>query len=280
MGWHRLGPLDDLGFSIYEKKALATIAVLGVADAAAVCREGDIPTSKIYRAMEKLAELGVVEIQPTRPKLYAALPAETVAERLVHAARQRAEAFEERVEEVRDVLADLPRRLPGRQTFVDLALGVESHVKRHLVRLAGARTRILSYLEAGDLSAIERLEEEGFQLLRRIAKNAAQHAVEHRVIFGFRYATAPQLTDFLATHGPALAHVTGVRYSGELGHPFHVADEDLVILPLDHPFIPEGRFASLLVRDRELAQRLATGFEELWNKAMADLREIRFQPKV
>jgi hypothetical protein len=51
-----------------------------------------------------------------------------------------------------------------------------------------------------------------------------------------------------------------------------------VVLPLDHPFAPEGRFASLLVRDVELAQRLTDGFEQLWQKAMRDLREISFHP--
>ncbi|MCB1037755.1 MAG: helix-turn-helix domain-containing protein, partial [Acidobacteria bacterium] len=76
MEWFEMGALDDLGFSIYEKKALATLASLGVADAATLCREGDIPTSKIYRAMEKLSSLGVVEIQPTRPKLYAMVEVE------------------------------------------------------------------------------------------------------------------------------------------------------------------------------------------------------------
>jgi hypothetical protein len=75
-----------------------------------------------------------------------------------------------------------------------------------------------------------------------------------------------------------MEHVTGVRYSGELGHPFHVVDEDIVILCLDHPFIPEGRFASLLVRDKELAQSLTDGFQQLWSKAMRDLREIDFHP--
>ena len=46
----------------------------------------------------------------------------------------------------------------------------------------------------------------------------------------------------------------------------------------DHPFIPEGRFASLLVRDKELAQSLTDGFQQLWSKAMRDLREIDFHP--
>ncbi|HEX5085634.1 MAG TPA: hypothetical protein VFY40_26670 [Blastocatellia bacterium] len=39
----------------------------------------------------------------------------------------------------------------------------------------------------------------------------------------------------------------------------------------DHPFVPEGRFASLLVRDKDLARQLADGFKELWNKAMRDI---------
>jgi hypothetical protein len=47
------------------------------------------------------------------------------------------------------------------------------------------------------------------------------------VIFGFTYQTAPQLLAFLKKHRAELRHLTGVRYSGELGHPFHVVDEDL-----------------------------------------------------
>ena len=56
-------------------------------------------------------------------------------------------------------------------------------------------------------------------------------------------------------------------------------DDDTVVLPLDHPFVKEGRFASLLVRDRELADSLAEGFHELWRKAMKSLREIQVDPR-
>lgn len=279
MQWFELSLLDDLDFSIYEKKALAALAALGVADAASLCRQGDIPTSKIYLAMEKLAAAELVEVQPTRPKVFALLPPDVVVDRLVTLARQRAERFAARSEELREALAGVPGRLQGRETFADLALGMESHVKRHLVRLAGARRRILSYLEEGDLKAIDLLDEQGFRVLRRMARNAAERGIEHRIVFGFRYATAPALTHFLRRHAADLTHTSGLRYSGELGHPFHVVDEDLVILSLDHPFVPEGRFASLLVRDAGLADKLSNGFEGLWNKAMRDLREIRFDPR-
>lgn len=98
-------------------------------------------------------------------------------------------------------------------------------------------------------------------------------------MFGFDYRSAPKLMGFLRKNKGHLEHVTGVRYSGELGHPFHVVDDELVILSLDHPFIPEGRFASLLVRDRELAGQLSDGFKKLWSKAMRDIREIDFHPQ-
>jgi hypothetical protein len=54
----------------------------------------------------------------------------------------------------------------------------------------------------------------------------------------------------------------------------------ILSLSLDHPFVPEGRFASLLVRDEELVQKIAAGIEKLWIKAMRDLREIDFHPAV
>ena len=279
MRWSDVALLDEAGFSLYEKRALVTLAVHGVADAATLCREGDIPTSKIYLAMEKLGALGLVEIQRTRPRLYSALPPDLVVDRLVRIARERAEEFASRAERLRETLSALPRRLRGGRTFVDLALGLESHVKRHLVRLAGARERILSYLEDGDLHALDRMAAEGFDVLRRVSRNVGRRGLDHRVVFGFSERSAPRLMEFLRAHAPALAHLRGVRYSGELGHPFHVIDDDLVVLSLDHPFVAEGRFASLLVRDAALAQSLAQGFEALWQKALRDLGEVAIDPR-
>jgi HTH-type transcriptional regulator, sugar sensing transcriptional regulator len=121
-------------------------------------------------------------------------------------------------------------------------------------------------MEAGDLAAIDAAIDAGFPILRRIARNAVEHGVEHRVVF-------------LRVHRADRKQVTGVRYSGELGHPFHVVDDDTVVLPLDHPFVKEGRFASLLIRDRELADNLVEGFQELWQKAMRSLREVGADPR-
>ena len=50
--------LEQVGLTLYERKALMALMLCGVADAATLCREGSVPTSKIYLAMEKLAGWG------------------------------------------------------------------------------------------------------------------------------------------------------------------------------------------------------------------------------
>src|SRR5262245_36125268 len=143
--------LEEVGLTLYERKALLALMVCGVADAATLCREGDVPTSKIYLALEKLAGLGLVQTQPTRPRMFAALPVDTVVARVVDLARERAERFAAAATDLSETLRAVQSRVRGRQPFVDLALGVDAHVRRHLVPLAAARKRILSYLERGDL---------------------------------------------------------------------------------------------------------------------------------
>jgi hypothetical protein len=101
-----------------------------------------------------------------------------------------------------------------------LALGAESHVQRHLVHLATAKQRIVSYMERGDLLSIDQAVNAGFPILRRIARNAAERKVKQQVVFGFSHQSAPLLLEFLKKHKSDIRHLTGVRYSGELGHPF------------------------------------------------------------
>ncbi len=105
--------------------------------------------------MEKLAGLGLVQIQPTRPKMFAALSVDVVVGRVVDIARERAERFAASAPALSAAMTGLRTRVRGRQPFVDLALGIDGHVRRHLVPLAAARKRILSYMERGDLTALD-----------------------------------------------------------------------------------------------------------------------------
>src|SRR5918996_1669814 len=102
--------LEQVGLALYERKALMALMLCGVADAATLCREGDVPTSKIYLAMEKLAGLGLVQVQPTRPKMFAALPVDTVVARVVEIVRERSERFASEAPELQALFTGLRSR--------------------------------------------------------------------------------------------------------------------------------------------------------------------------
>ena len=95
----------------------------GVADAATLCREGLVPSSKVYLAMEKLTRLGLAQSQPTRPKMFAALPTEALVARTVEIARERADRFASAAVGLSEALAGLGSRVRGRRLTVSLALG-------------------------------------------------------------------------------------------------------------------------------------------------------------
>ena len=89
---------------------------------------------------------------------------------------------------------------------------------------------------------------------------------------------------FSATsHAPEAARHTDVdgRYcAGQLSAvPSHRSSTSHAAPLLMLHSVPEGRFASLLIRDNELALNLAEGFETLWRKAMRSLQEINFDPR-
>ena len=125
---------------------------LGVADAASLCREGAIPTSKIYQAMEKLGRMGLAAIQRTRPKIYAARPPQAVASEVGRLVREHADAVIAQTEALGEALAALPEPRSGRETFVDLALGSESHARRHLSLLAEGARRTSSLISSSATS--------------------------------------------------------------------------------------------------------------------------------
>ena len=83
--------LARIGLTQYERQALIALLKRGVADAAALCEEGEVPTSKIYQATEKLEKLGLISVQRSRPRQFAALSPEAVVARIAEIAHEEAD---------------------------------------------------------------------------------------------------------------------------------------------------------------------------------------------
>lgn len=272
--------LSKIGLTQYERQSLVALLKRGTADAATLCEEGEVPTSKIYQATERLEKLGLISIQRSRPRRFAAMSVEAVVDRIAEIAREEAERIAEDSRQLIEAIREAQGASMPISGFADVAMGRMQHVRRHVSMLSSATSSIISYLELPDIQAIYAAQREGLNVLRSIRKNAEANGVLHRIVFGFGPRDAPVLIQFLKDFHSELRSATGVRYAGLLGHPFHVIDGETVILSLDNPFLPERRFSSLMLRSAELAAPMSQGFEGLWQKSMRNLQEISFDPRV
>src|SRR5207247_989254 len=74
--------LRDLGFSGHAADAFYALVRISHATAGDLVVKTGIPDSKIYYALDELAEKGIVEVQEGKPKTYRVVPAKEVEIRL------------------------------------------------------------------------------------------------------------------------------------------------------------------------------------------------------
>ncbi len=60
--------LEQLGLSTYAARSFIALVGLGTGTAADIDRVADVPRTRVYDAVEELAERGLVDIQQSRPK--------------------------------------------------------------------------------------------------------------------------------------------------------------------------------------------------------------------
>src|SRR5207247_8911028 len=76
------GTRRDLGFSGHAADAFCALVRISDATAGDLVVKTGIPDSKIYYALDELAEKGLVEVQEGKPKTYRVVPAKEVEMRL------------------------------------------------------------------------------------------------------------------------------------------------------------------------------------------------------
>ncbi|RLF17990.1 MAG: hypothetical protein DRN06_02615 [Thermoprotei archaeon] len=74
--------LKACGLSSYEAKAYIALALQGPASARRIAETAGIPYTKVYDTLSKLERKGMVEVLPSRPMKYRALPPNEVAENI------------------------------------------------------------------------------------------------------------------------------------------------------------------------------------------------------
>lgn len=74
--------LMELGLTEYEARCFAALTQLSEATAKEISRVADVPQSRVYDVADRLHELGVVDVQESKPQRYYAVPVDRALERL------------------------------------------------------------------------------------------------------------------------------------------------------------------------------------------------------
>jgi len=151
--------LRDLGLTGYAADAFCSLARVSEATAGDLVSRTGIPDSKIYYALDELAEKGLVEVQAGKPKTYRAIPAREAEGRLARLLEEKHDRERATVKRVASLLE--PLRAAARSPITDLAYivkGLPNVTARARSMIGSARKEIV--LLASDVPLYRELEPE------------------------------------------------------------------------------------------------------------------------
>src|SRR5213596_2305725 len=160
------GTLRELGVSGPAADAFCALVRTAEATAAELVRKTGIPDSKIYYALDELAEKGLVEVQAGKPKTFRVVPPKEVEIRLSEMVQ--AEYDRRRAATVRVAALLEPLRAATRAPSIDVAYivkGLPNVVARARALIGSARKDVVVLVS--DEAVFRRLEDDLARAARR-----------------------------------------------------------------------------------------------------------------
>lgn len=266
--------LEGLGLTKYETDAYLALVPRGVADARTLCRAADIPTSKIYDAMARLEALGLVSVQPSRPRKFMARePAEAAASLATAKRREFDEsmALLPRLEsELRGVAASTPKG----SAFWSVALSWRDFAAQHLAKVAEAQKEHCAYFDVHAIGAeavgMEPTDDpEGLEalgaMMGSVKTNFRARRINYRVLVGAATEAERDLARAWISAFTDGRNLNRYRFTEPGRQMFHCMDRDSVVLMLPNPAAPKRFLGSVYARDPALARAVAQAFDALWD---------------
>src|SRR5881296_4667088 len=160
------GTLRDVGFSSSAAEAFCALVRVREATAGDLVRKIGIPDSKIYYALDELAEKGLVEVQAGKPKTFRVVPPKEVEIRLSEMVQ--AEYDRRRAATVRVTSLLEPLRAATKAPAMDVAYivkGLPNIVARARALIGSARKDVVFL--ASDEAVFRKLEDDLARAARR-----------------------------------------------------------------------------------------------------------------
>jgi len=266
--------LKALGLTHYEAAVYVSLLGQGALEARAVSRLAGVPSGRIYDALHALAERGIVEIVPGRPKRFAAVaPTAALSDLLAQRKTEMDASFDRLAQEVSHLEQTLgPRAADEQRPTFNVSIGEQTGHAFIASQLGKARGSIDASLRF-DVRLKPRDVEVFRELAAAVGRGVNVRAVMPEADLG-RAVASPLADRVLEAVGPHVGEGLHVRVSEQAVVPFTIIDREAVALGVKNPLQPDRYFAFLFVHDPPFALSLANKFEEIWSEGEDVLGEL------
>jgi len=275
--------LESLGLTKYEMDAYLALLPRGVADARTICRASGVPTSKIYDAMARLEAMGLVAVQPSRPRKFQAREPGEAATSLAHAKRREFDESMGLLPRLEAELRGVAAASPKGSAFWSVALSWRDFASQHLAKVSDAQKEYVAYLDAhaglgGEVIGLEPTDDpEGLEalqhMLEQVKRSVREKRLPYRVLIGAADEEERRVARDWVTAFTDGKNLSRYRFTQPGRQMFHLIDRDSVILLLANPAAPHRFLGSVYARDPALARAVGVAFDAIWDGALPLAKE-------
>lgn len=145
----------DLGLDEEEARVLSDLYMAGEAKAGDLAKTSGLARIKVYRILEKLQGMNIVEASMGRPVIFSAIPADNATERLIDHASSRLKVMESAREQVISELAMFKQQARPQGDAKYRIIQGRSQIYAWIGKMASsAKSEVLAYVEKDDLMRI------------------------------------------------------------------------------------------------------------------------------
>jgi sugar-specific transcriptional regulator TrmB len=239
--------LGKMGLTEYEAKTLATLFSLGEAEAPEVSRIAEVPKTRVYDVLEKLADQELVIRTFSRPKKYRALSPQEAFDKLV---QQKNSELQSLHSEAKDLTERLSSNAKSGQTDEEKVMKVKS--KTDFYKILAHEIEQAQHEVVG-ISQID--------VHHHVLHDALRKAGEKNVSVKFAGTHHPSFREMHAQLGN---HIE-LREKPSNVHAYVIDGQKTVLLLSDmRKDKPEYHFA-IFPQNKEMAQTFTAQFAKQWN---------------
>ncbi|MHA1277409.1 MAG: TrmB family transcriptional regulator [Candidatus Helarchaeota archaeon] len=256
--------LKDFGLSKSEIYTYLTVLSMDLCEAKDICRKIHIPSSKIYGILERLEDLGLVEIQQSRPKKYKPVTLDSALENLKLFKRREYQEFKQKIPRLKTLLQGRVKNFAETSLFWNVTINETEIFNKHI-----SRFRFVEFIGmiCIDYNMLKKMTHDS-KMAEEISLNFKKKKISTKLIIG--YETSVQKTFIInwIHHRPRKIDAKNqVRLINEsIAVPFGLFDLNKVILLMRHPVKPNEFLLSVYMVNKSLYEDLIPYFEDIWNR--------------